>query len=260
MDKAEHPVRRANRVESSRVLGRCSWTSAPSVDRDTIDLSTTRYTAYDWHARSVTTCMYASSWTSFFPPFFLLSLLSPPPLLLLLLLLPSSHAVILVSEFLPRGADKKSDRKGASKGCDKAWGRGQIGRDTRRREGAQCLECRVKSMEKINTDTTFVALDKTFLKQGDRCDENATTAEGRLPDSFKLTSQLECWLAFVRGRSVSIDQQARICLYFRFFLDFLFFPDISMKRVWIDWKFISYMYIYITWSVNNLPLILEKVS
>lgn len=155
----------------------------------------------------------------------------PPPLLLLLLLLPSSHAVILVSEFLPRGADKKSDRKGASKGCDKAWGRGQIGRDTRRREGAQCLECRVKSMEKINTDTTFVALDKTFLKQGDRCDENATTAEGRLPDSFKLTSQLECWLAFVRGRSVSIDQQPRICLYFRFFLDFLFFPDISMKRV-----------------------------
>lgn len=135
--------------------------------------------------------------------------------------------------------------KGASKGCDKAWGRGQIGRDTRRREGAQCLECRVKSMEKINTDTTFVALDKTFLKQGDRCDENATTAEGRLPDSFKLTSQLECWLAFVRGRSVSIDQQPRICLYFRFFLDFLFFPDISMKRVWIDWKFISYMYIYI---------------
>lgn len=116
----------------------------------------------------------------------------PPPLLLLLLLLPSSHAVILVSEFLPRGADKKSDRKGASKGCDKAWDRGQIGRDTRRREGAQCLECRVKSMEKINTDTTFVALDKTFLKQGDRCDENATTAEGRLPDSFKLTSQLEC--------------------------------------------------------------------
>lgn len=164
-----------------------------------------------------------SSFSFSFPP--------PPSLLLLLLLLPSSHAVILVSEFLPRGADKKSDRKGASKGCDKAWGRGQIGRDTRRREGAQCLECRVKSMEKINTDTTFVALDKTFLKQGDRCDENATTAEGRLPDSFKLTSQLECWLALVRGRSVSIDQQARICLYFRFFLDLLFFPDISMKRV-----------------------------
>ena len=58
----------SSRVESSRVLGRCSWTSAPSVDRDTIDLSTTRYTAYDWHARSVTSCMYASSWTSFFPP------------------------------------------------------------------------------------------------------------------------------------------------------------------------------------------------
>lgn len=103
----------------------------------------------------------------------------------------------------------------------------------------------MKSMEKINTDTTFVALDKTFLKQGDRCDENATTAEGRLPDSFKLTSQLECWLAFVRGRSVSIDQQARICLYFRFFLDLLFFPDISdeesLNRLEI---YLLYVYLY----------------
>lgn len=44
---------------TTRVLAvRCGWTNAPSVHRDTIVLSATRYTTYDWHARSVTTYMY----------------------------------------------------------------------------------------------------------------------------------------------------------------------------------------------------------
>lgn len=50
-DKTEHPV--SKRTATFAVQAR------PPPDRDTIVLSAGRYTAYDWHARSFATYMYA---------------------------------------------------------------------------------------------------------------------------------------------------------------------------------------------------------
>ena len=179
MDKAEHPVRRANRVEPSRVESSRVESSPGPVQLNKRALCRPRYYRPKYHEiyglRLACTKRYLLHVRFFVNLFFpslsplssssLLLFLLPLLSILLLLLLPSSHGVILVSEFLPRGADKKSDRK-RGEGHRKGGAirlRGQIGRDTRlwrERGGERCLECRVKSMEKINTDTTFVALDK----------------------------------------------------------------------------------------------------
>ena len=187
---------------------------------------------------------------------FLLPLLS---ILLLLLLLPSSHGVILVSEFLPRGADKKSDRK-RGEGHRKGGAirlRGQIGRDTRlwreRERGGNGVWNAVWNRWKRSIPIRRLSRSiKTFLKQRDRCDGNATTASrGKASFEFlELTSQLSSvgllWFAKDRSR---IDRQAWIwrCLfeYFAFFFGFpsILSPDISMKRVWMDRMEIYLLYI-----------------
>lgn len=127
---------------------------------------------------------------------------------------------------LIKRAIERGHRKGAIR-----LGRGQIGRDTRQGGDTQCLECRVKSMEKINTDTTFVALDKTFLKQRDRCDENATT-EGRLLSRVDVSTRvLACFGSGKIGcdRSASMNMEMFVRVFYILFSFYLLFSSLMFR-------------------------------